>query len=89
MAELTCPKCGAAMARRSYGSVPVGQCPDCGGIFLDRADAGALVEAESDWHAHRSSATRPMPRITADMTEPPPTPPASRSFLDALFRLAD
>jgi hypothetical protein len=30
-----------------------------------------------------------MPRITADMTEPPPARPTARSFLDALFRAAD
>jgi hypothetical protein len=77
------------MARTTYGNVPVSRCRDCGSLFLDRADAGALVEAETDWHAHRSSATQPMPRITADMTEPPPARPTARSFLDALFRAAD
>jgi hypothetical protein len=77
------------MTPRSYGAAQVSQCRDCGGLFLDRADAGVLVEAETDWHAHRSSATRPLPRITPGMTEPPPARPSARSFLDALFRLDD
>jgi Zn-finger nucleic acid-binding protein len=86
---LTCPKCQGEMARRSYAATVVSQCPDCGGLFLDRSDTGSHVEAETDWHAHRASATRPMPRITPGMTEPPQARPHARSFLDALFRLGD
>ncbi|WP_310965019.1 TFIIB-type zinc ribbon-containing protein [Nocardioides terrisoli] len=85
---MTCPKCQGAMTRRPYADVTVAQCESCQGLFLDRADLGALVEAENDWHAHRSSHTQPMPRITADMTEPPPARPSSRSFLDSLFKQA-
>lgn len=86
MAEMTCPKCQSAMSRHAYADVTVSQCEACQGIFLDRADLGALIEAETDWHAHRSTHTAPLPKITAEMTEPPPARPASRSFLDSLFR---
>ena len=58
----------------------------CSGIFLDRADLGALVEAENDWH--RRTAARPpsrLPRITADMTAPPPATVTARSYLETLF----
>ncbi|MCW2780746.1 MAG: hypothetical protein JWR35_1195 [Marmoricola sp.] len=83
--DLTCPKCQGAMAVRSYADVPVRQCGSCQGLFLDQADLGALIEAENDWHSHKASHTNPMPRITADMTAPPPMPPSSRAFIESLF----
>ena len=55
------------------------------GVFLDRADLGQLVEAENDWHAHGCTDTAQLPRITADMSAPPPRSRA-RSYLDSLFR---
>lgn len=85
---MTCPKCEGRMVRRSDTAASVAQCESCASLFLDRVDLGALIEAENDWHAHRSSHTRPMPRITAEMTEPPPAPLMRRSFLDALFKPA-
>ena len=30
------------------------------------------IEAENDWYRTRSPLTQPLPRITADMTAPPP-----------------
>lgn len=81
---MTCPKCGGAMAERAHSRVTVRQCESCRGVFLDSADLGSLVEAENDWHTHRSADTSRLPRITADMTAPPPTSRA-RSYLDALF----
>lgn len=83
---MTCPRCQGSMATKAYSDVTVRQCESCQGLFLEQADLGALVEAENDWHAHRSAHTAPMPRITADMTAPPPAAPRSRSFLEALFR---
>ncbi len=83
MDELTCPKCDGTMAERSQGRVTIRQCGSCQGVFLDRADLGNLVEAETDWHAHRSADTARLPRITADMQAPPPA--RARSYVDSLF----
>lgn len=82
---MTCPKCAATMAERSHGRVRVRQCESCQGVFLERSDLGSLIEAENDWHAHRSADTAQLPRITADMSAPPP-PARSRSYLDSLFK---
>jgi Zn-finger nucleic acid-binding protein len=84
MDQTTCPKCNGTMAERSHGRVTVLQCESCQGLFLDRAQLGSLVEAENDWHANRSADTARLPRITADMTAPPPKA-KSRSYLDGLF----
>jgi uncharacterized protein len=83
---MTCPNCQAAMAQRMCGDVPVHQCSSCHGLFLDSSCLGALFEAENDWHAHRSAHTSPIPRITADMSVPPPAAPRSRAFIETLFR---
>lgn len=83
---MTCPKCQGALAERTFSGAAVSQCESCQGVFLDSGSLGALIEAENDWHAHRSNFTAPLPRITADMTAPPPSRPSARSFLDALFR---
>ena len=72
MDEMTCPQCGATMAERLHGRVRVQQCESCQGIFLGRADLGSLIEEENDWHSTRSADTARLPRITADMTAPPP-----------------
>lgn len=74
------------MAERTFGGAAVLQCGACQGVFLPRSSLGDLVDAETNWHAHRSTHTAPIPRITADMTAPPPTAPPARSFLDSLFR---
>ena len=81
---MTCPKCDGEMAERPHGRVKVRQCEACHGVFLDRADLGSLVEAENDWHAHRSADTARLPRITPDMVAPPAAPKA-RSYVDSLF----
>ena len=68
---MTCPRCGAEMESRSLssagGDAEVHRCPEGHGVFLSRADLGALSESESDWHRHTGQHTAPMPRITADM----------------------
>jgi uncharacterized protein len=84
MDEMTCPKCSGTMVARSHGRVTVLQCESCQGVFLDRADLGSLVESENDWHAHRSTDTARLPRITPDMIAPPSRAKA-RSYLDSLF----
>lgn len=70
------------MSERSHDRVRVRQCGSCQGIFLERADLGSLVEAESDWHTYRSTDTAQLPRITADMSAPKPRP---RSYVESLF----
>jgi len=83
---MTCPRCESSMQPKAYAEVSVWQCESCRGLFLEQSALGGLVEAENDWHAHRSAHTAPMPRITADMQAPPPSAPRSRSFLESLFR---
>lgn len=74
------------MSARCQGSLTVSQCGSCGGVFLERSDLGALVEAENDWHRHRSTDTTRLPRITSDMTEPPRPDPRARSYVESLFK---
>ena len=82
---MTCPKCGSAMEHRQLATVPVARCSSCSGIFLERADLGNLVEAENDWHHNAGHHTEPLPRITAEMTAPPPSKPRARSYIETLF----
>jgi Zn-finger nucleic acid-binding protein len=85
MEEMTCPKCQSTMGVRYLGDVTVAQCTSCHGIFLDRADMGTLIESENDWHRNSGPKTEPLPRITADMTAPPPSRPSARSYIETLF----
>ena len=52
MESLTCPRCGVEMESRQLsnvgGDAEVNRCPDGHGVFLSRADLGALIEAETD-----------------------------------------
>lgn len=73
------------MAERRRGDVAVSQCTSCDGVFLQRSDLGNLVEAENDWHQHTGPKTTPMPRITAEMTAPPPAKPRARAYVETLF----
>ncbi len=74
------------MESRTIGGIEVARCSSCSGIFLERADLGNLTEAENDWHAGAGvHHTEPLPRITADMTAPPPSKPRARSFIETLF----
>lgn len=85
MDEMTCPKCQSAMATRTSGGVTVHQCPDCDGIFLERAELANLIDAEIDWHRGSGPTTQPLPRITADMVTPPPSRPTARAYVETLF----
>ena len=82
---MSCPKCDSAMSTRVLGDVTVSRCSSCDGVFLDRADLGALIEAENDWHINSGPKTEPLPRITADMSVPPTSRPAARSYIETLF----
>jgi len=74
------------MTTRMLGNASVARCSSCDGVFLERADVGSLVEAENDWHRNAGAHhTEPLPRITTDMTAPPPTRPRARSFIETLF----
>jgi uncharacterized protein len=82
---MSCPKCDSAMNTRTLGGVTISQCSSCNGIFLDRADLGNLIEAENDWHMNSGPTTEPLPRITANMTAPPPGRPTTRAYIETLF----
>ena len=90
-ATMTCPSCHSDMHSEQRLGVRIAQCGSCRGLFLPASSLGALVEAENDWHVPSGPRTQPLPRITPDMTAPPPGLPAgdatrsARSFLDALF----
>jgi Zn-finger nucleic acid-binding protein len=73
------------MRERSLGLATVSQCPEGHGVFLDRADLGTLIEAETDWHAGSGTQTAPLPRITPDMTAPPTPSKRSRAWVETLF----
>ena len=79
MESLSCPRCGADMVRSTYAS----RCPEGHGVFLERAELGSLVEAETDWHSRTVHDTARLPRITSDMTEPPA--PLARAWVETLF----
>lgn len=85
MESLNCPKCGAEMVRRARGLTFAQQCPEGHGVFLERADLGSLVEAETDWHSRSVHDTAQLPRITGDMTSPPIAPKHARSWVETLF----
>ncbi|WP_035907187.1 zf-TFIIB domain-containing protein [Knoellia subterranea] len=50
MSTLTCPKCGSEMRNYERNQVHVDQCTGCGGLFLDRGELEALVNAETAWY---------------------------------------
>lgn len=85
MAALRCPRCEQELVVRHIGSAPVGRCPDGHGVFLERADLGAFVEAETDWHERSVHDTARLPRITGDMSAPPMPPPRARAWVETLF----
>jgi Zn-finger nucleic acid-binding protein len=83
--SLACPRCGAEMVKRGSGRVSVQQCPDGHGVFLQRIDLGALIDAEQAWHDADGRHTMAIPRITASMTSPPPKPPRAPAWVATLF----
>ena len=82
MESLNCPKCGAEMVRPDASSQ---QCPEGHGVFLERADLGSLIEAETDWNSRTVHDTARLPRITSDMTEPPAPSRHARAWVETLF----
>ena len=82
---MSCPRCGAEMVRRARGLTYASQCPEGHGVFLERADLGSLVEAETDWHSRTVHDTAQLPRITSDMTAPPAATRQARAWVETLF----
>jgi len=74
------------MVPKTLGHVSVRRCEGCDSVFLESSALGALVEAENDWHSHRSANTATLPRITQGMEPPPPAEPRSRAYVETLFR---
>ncbi len=73
------------MVSRALADGQVSQCPEGHGVFLNRADLGALIESETDWHRNASQQTAPLPRITPDMTAPPKARAQARAWVETLF----
>lgn len=74
------------MIERQLGRSHVNQCPDGHGVFLARADLAELIDAENDWHREGGGFhTAPLPKITADMSAPPPSTPKAPAWIATLF----
>lgn len=82
---MSCPQCHIPMLEREFTHVTVHRCSQCHGIFLARSELGALIEGETDWHAHQSANTAALPRITGD-TPPPLVTAPSRAYVEVLFK---
>ena len=85
MDPLDCPRCGAELVERTLGRATVSQCPEGHGVFLDRAGLTDLIDAELEWHSGGGHHTAPLPRITADMTAPPPSRQRPPAWVATLF----
>lgn len=86
MDSLKCPKCQADMVRRDLGRMSVDKCPEGHGVFLSRVDLAEMIEAENDFHRDGGGFhTAPLPKITADMTSPPPAMPKAPAWVATLF----
>lgn len=46
---LTCPKCQESMRTYERNGVNVDQCTSCKGVFLDRGELEALIDAEAGY----------------------------------------
>lgn len=65
MSQLLCPKCHNVMTQYERNNVVVDQCPECGGLFLDRGELERLIRAEAAYYAQPGE---PVPAAPA----PPP-----------------
>lgn len=73
MSTLTCPKCASEMRNYERNQVHVDQCTGCGGLFLDRGELEALVNAENAWHQQAAPSQAP-PQQPAPPAAPPQQP---------------
>lgn len=44
---MTCPSCGASLARSHRHGVEIDTCPDCRGVWLDRGELDKILRLES------------------------------------------
>ena len=56
--DLICPKCQGLMRTYERSGVPLDECADCRGIFLDREKLERLVDAEQGWQRSHSAPPR-------------------------------
>lgn len=56
---LTCPKCQESMRTYERNGINVDQCTGCKGIFLDRGELEALINAEASFDVPPAPAARP------------------------------
>jgi Zn-finger nucleic acid-binding protein len=87
MEPISCPECQGQMHHVDRGGVEILRCDACRGVYLSRVSLGQLIEQENDWHLSSGPHTEPLPRITPDMTSPPPYAGTqrARSYIDELF----
>ncbi|MFY7820098.1 MAG: zf-TFIIB domain-containing protein [Rhodoluna sp.] len=68
---LTCPKCQEAMRTYERNGVNVDQCTGCKGIFLDRGELEALINAEAEFSAPAAPAAPAAPQRSSEPYYPP------------------
>lgn len=86
MEALECPRCGTEMDPQTVGRTTVRRCPDGHGVYLDRADLADLIDEENDWHREGGGFhTAPLPKITPEMTSPPPAKRRAPAWVATLF----
>ena len=71
---LTCPKCQESMRTYERNGVNVDQCTGCKGIFLDRGELEALINAEADFAAPAAPAAPTAPQRSSEPYYPPQNP---------------
>jgi Zn-finger nucleic acid-binding protein len=59
---LTCPKCQESMRNYERNGVHIDQCNGCKGIFLDRGELEALINAEEGFESRGSFTANQEPR---------------------------
>jgi Zn-finger nucleic acid-binding protein len=55
--ELSCPKCQGSMRSYERNRIVIDQCVGCRGIFLDRGELEALLDAEARYYDGGSMST--------------------------------
>ena len=48
-----CPRCFVKMTQREHHQVQIDECPNCGGLWLDKGELQTLIEREDEsWASH-------------------------------------
>ncbi|HXG21046.1 MAG TPA: zf-TFIIB domain-containing protein [Methylomirabilota bacterium] len=51
--RLQCPKCGTTLQQRVLHGAPIDECPQCGGLWLDRGEFARVSKTSGDnWLGH-------------------------------------